>query len=218
MHFTADAMQQCSIQALGVKANFNISHHLQASGQVERANQTVVNILKKYVASNHRHWDVKMSLVLMAITATPHEATGVSLFEMKTGRQMTLPVHLLYQPGEASVATAYTTHQYMRDLSRHLQANFAFAQKCLGKTAEGRKAYYDRKASHDELLVGKKVWHYAFTKPGGQTALKVTTPYNSPPIILSRQQHMNCLILQNGSTPPVSLLIQTLSHTLSLTQ
>jgi len=45
-HFTAEVMRQLC-QALGVKANFHISHHPQASGQVERANRTVVNILKK---------------------------------------------------------------------------------------------------------------------------------------------------------------------------
>ena len=154
-------------QMLGVKANFHISHHPQASGQVERANRTVVHILKKYVASNHRDWDVKLPLVLMAIRATPHRTTGVSPFEMMTGRQMTLPLHLLYQPGEANIATAYTTHQYMTDLNEHLKATFAFAQKNLESNVEGRKAYYDQKASYNELQVGDKVWYFIFAQPTG---------------------------------------------------
>ena len=100
----------------------------------------------------------------MAIRATSHKSTGVSPFEMMTGRQMTLPLHLLYQPGEANIATAYTTHQYMTDLSEHLKATFAFAQEHLDKSAEGRKAYYDQKASHDEL----QVWYYIFAPPTGR--------------------------------------------------
>ena len=135
-HFTADVMHYLW-QVLGVKANFHISYHPQSSGQVERANRTVVNILKKYVASNHRDWDVKLPLVLMAIRATPHEATGFSPFEMMTGRQMTLPLHLLYQPGEASVATAYTTHQYMTDLNKHLKATFALHPETSGEERGG---------------------------------------------------------------------------------
>ncbi|KAL6487878.1 hypothetical protein MHYP_G00045040 [Metynnis hypsauchen] len=165
-HFTAEVMQQLW-QLLGVKANFHISHHPQSSGQVERANRTVITILKKYVTTNQRDWDVKLPLVLMAIRATPHEATGVSPFELMTGRQMTLPLHLLYQPGEASIAVAYTTHQYVEDLQKHLRAMFAFAQKKLEKSAEGRKAYYDQKASFDELQVGDKVWYYTFAPPTG---------------------------------------------------
>lgn len=114
------------------------------------------------MTANHKDWDVKLPLVLMAIRATPHTTTGISPFEMMTGRQMSLPLYLLYQPGEASIATAYTTHQYMTDLSKHLRDTFAFAQQHLNKSAEGRKAYYDQKASHHELQVGDKVWYFNF--------------------------------------------------------
>ncbi|CAJ1057626.1 hypothetical protein LDENG_00238730%2C partial [Xyrichtys novacula] len=170
-HFTSEVMQQLW-QLLGVKANFHISHHPLSSGQVERANRTVETILKKYVSANHKDWDVKLPLVLMAIRATPHGSTGFSPFELMTGRQMTLPLHLLYQPGEASIATAYTTHQYMTDLHQHLKATFAFTQEHLSKSAEGRKSYYDQKASQQELQVGDKVWYYLFTQPTGDKAPK----------------------------------------------
>ncbi|KAL7400941.1 hypothetical protein ABVT39_020212, partial [Epinephelus coioides] len=32
---------------------------------------------------------------------------------------------------------------------------------------EGRKAYYDQKASYEELQVGDKVWYYIFAQPTG---------------------------------------------------
>ncbi len=35
----------------------------------------------------------------------------------------------------------------------------------LQQRAEGRKAYYDLKASHHELNVGDKVWYYSFARP-----------------------------------------------------
>ncbi|KAL1268838.1 hypothetical protein QQF64_034201 [Cirrhinus molitorella] len=41
---------------------------------------------------------------------------------------------------------------------------FAFAQQNLQRSAEGRKAYYDQKASHQELEVGDKVWYYSFAQ------------------------------------------------------
>ncbi|KAL1258999.1 hypothetical protein QQF64_009576 [Cirrhinus molitorella] len=84
---------------------------------------------------------------------------------MMTGRQMMLPLHLLYQPGDMNLVTAYTTHQYLEELHKHLRATFAFAQQNLQISAEGRKAYYDQKASHQELEVGDKVWYYSFTQP-----------------------------------------------------
>ncbi|XDV51914.1 hypothetical protein PO909_020706 [Leuciscus waleckii] len=70
--------------------------------------------------ANQKDWDVKLPLVLMAIRATPQESTRVPPFELMTGRQMTLPLHLLYQPGDHNLVTAYTTSQYLDELHKHL--------------------------------------------------------------------------------------------------
>ena len=70
-------------------------------------------MLKKYVSANQKDWDVKPPLVPMTIRATPHRSTRVALFEMMTGRQMTLPLHLLYQPGDLNLIIAYTINQHL---------------------------------------------------------------------------------------------------------
>ncbi len=119
----------------------------------------------KYVSANQKDWDIKLPLVLMAARATPHQSTGVPPFTLMTGRNMTLPLHLLYQPGDLNLVTAYTTHQYLEELHQHLRTTFAFAQQQLQRSAEGRKAYYDQKASHHEFNVGDKVWYYSFARP-----------------------------------------------------
>ena len=165
-HFTATVMKEVW-EMLGVEAKFHIAYHPQSSGQVERANRTIVGMLKKYVSSNGRDWDVKLPLVLMALRATPHRTTGVTPFEMMTGREMTLPLHLLYRPEDVSIATAYTAHQYVTDLREHLQATFAWAQQSLETQVRGQKAYYDRKASGREYEVGHKVFYFSFVKPAG---------------------------------------------------
>ncbi len=163
-HFTAEIMQDVW-KLLGIQAKLHISHHPISSGQVERANRTVVSMLKKYVATNQKDWDIKLPLVLMAARATPHQSTGIPPFTMMTGRNMTLPLHLLYQPGDLNLVTAYNTHQYLEELHQHLRTTFAFAQQQLQRSAEGRKAYYDQKASHHELNVGDQVWYYSFARP-----------------------------------------------------
>ncbi len=163
-HFTAEIMQDVW-KLLGIQAKLHISHHPISSVQVERANRTVVSMLKKYVATNQKDWDIKLPLVLMAARATPHQSTGIPPFTMMTGRNMTLPLHLLYQPGDLNLVTAYNTHQYLEELHQHLRTTFAFAQQQLQRSAEGRKAYYDQKASHHELNVGDQVWYYSFARP-----------------------------------------------------
>ncbi|KAL1246803.1 hypothetical protein QQF64_034825 [Cirrhinus molitorella] len=48
---------------LGIHAQLHISRHPMASGQVERGNKTVVSILKKYVSTNQKDWDIKLPLL-----------------------------------------------------------------------------------------------------------------------------------------------------------
>ncbi len=78
---------------------------------------------------------------------------------------MKLPLHLLHQPGDLNLVTAYKTHQYLEELHQHLRMTFAFTQQQLQRSTEGRNAYYDRKASHHELHFGDKMWYYSFARP-----------------------------------------------------
>ncbi len=126
-HFTAKIMQEVW-KLLEIQAKLHISYHPISSGQVEQANRTGVSMLKKYVATNQKDWDIKLPLILMATRAIPHQSTGVPTFTLMTGRNLILPLHLLYQPGDLNLVTAYTTHQYMEELHQHLRTTFAFAQ------------------------------------------------------------------------------------------
>uniref|UniRef100_W5N942 Gypsy retrotransposon integrase-like protein 1 n=1 Tax=Lepisosteus oculatus TaxID=7918 RepID=W5N942_LEPOC len=182
-HFTATVMATLW-NMLGVKAQLHISYHPSILGP-GRKNRTVVSMLKKFVSTSSRDWDIKLPLVLMAIRATPHCSTGVPPFEMMTGRKMTLPLHCLYGVEDLSTTGVATAHQYVSDLRAHLQATFAFAQNNLGRSAEGRKAYYDRKAVNQELQVGDKVLYFQFAKPTG-VAWKFLPSWTGPHEIVNK--------------------------------
>ncbi|XDV11234.1 hypothetical protein PO909_000227 [Leuciscus waleckii] len=202
-HFTAEIMQKIW-RILGVQAKLHISHHPISSGQVERSNRTVVAMLRKYVSANQKDWDVKLPLVLMAIRATPQESTRVAPFELMTGRPMTLPLHLLYQPGDNNLVTAYTTSQYLDELHRHLKTTFAFAQQHLKTSAEGQKAFYDKKASHQELSVGDKVLYYSFALPPKQLSKKFLPHWTGPHEIVNKLSPVAYQIqLKRGPREPV---------------
>lgn len=76
---------------------------------------------------------------------------------MMMGREMTLPLHILYQPDDIGVGTVYTAHQCAAHLWEHLKATFTWA-------AKGSKAYYGWKTSH-EYQVDEKVLYFRFTIP-----------------------------------------------------
>ncbi|XP_070398130.1 uncharacterized protein [Nothobranchius furzeri] len=84
-------------------------------------------------------------------------------------------------------------HFYDQNLRTHLLAAFSFAQASLGKSAEGRKTYYDKKASHPELDVGDQAWYYIFapetgnnTATSGKLAKKLLPRWSGPYLITDK--------------------------------
>uniref|UniRef100_A0A8C5QDM2 Integrase catalytic domain-containing protein n=1 Tax=Leptobrachium leishanense TaxID=445787 RepID=A0A8C5QDM2_9ANUR len=162
-HFTSDVMTRMW-KMLGVKRKLHIAYRAASSGSVERYNQSIVNVLKKFVKESGKDWDIKLPLVLMAIRATPSTATKMSPFELMTGRKMVLPQHLLYRTSDQNLINAVTTHQYIENLRHHLQQAFAFVQWNLEKAAVSNKTYYDLKTTKKEYEIDEKVYLYNFSR------------------------------------------------------
>ncbi|CAH2223132.1 NYNRIN [Pelobates cultripes] len=178
---------------LGIKRKLHIAYRAASSGGVERYNQSIVNILKKYVKESGKDWDIKLPLVLMAIRATPSIATKLSPFELMTGRKMVLPQHLLYRTLDHNLINAATTHQYIKDLRKHLQHAFAFAQKNLEKAATGVKTYYDLKTTKKEYEITDQVYLYNFAR--NQVKENTFLPsWKGPYVIIDKISPVACKI------------------------
>ncbi|KAL1263465.1 hypothetical protein QQF64_006204 [Cirrhinus molitorella] len=69
----------------------------------------------------------------------------------------------------------------------HLRTTFAFAQQRLQNSAEGQKAYCDRKVSHKELDVGDKIWYYHYAQPFQTTYHRLSKKFQTLPCRISDQ-------------------------------
>ncbi len=96
-------------EILGVEAKF----HTQSLGQVVWANHTIVSMLKKYVGSNSKDWDVKLPLVLMTIRGTPHRTTGVAPFSKWWLAEKWPSRYIFYTVEKMSVLPLRTWHIIM---------------------------------------------------------------------------------------------------------
>lgn len=67
-----------------------------SEGMVERANQTIQNMLKAFIDHMQRDWDMFLSFVMMAYRSSVHEATKVPSVYMMLGREITLPIDLVF--------------------------------------------------------------------------------------------------------------------------
>jgi transposase InsO family protein len=75
-------------QLTGVEPRYITKYHPQASGKVERCNQTVTKIIQKLHHGEVRHWPALLPIIQMAINRLQKRITGQSPFVLMFGREM----------------------------------------------------------------------------------------------------------------------------------
>ncbi len=98
-NFTSRLMGQLNKQ-LGITAIRTTPFHPQTDGLVERFNQTLKNMLRKFVADTGRDWDKWLPFVLFAYREVPQASTGFAPFELLYGWQVQGPLDLLMKGWE----------------------------------------------------------------------------------------------------------------------
>ena len=67
---------------------------LQSNGLVERFNQSLQNMLHKYIQEKKEKWDDYLDTCSFAYNTSKHEPTKFTPFEIMFGRKAILPLNL----------------------------------------------------------------------------------------------------------------------------
>ena len=70
--------------------------HPRSDGMVEQLNRTLEAMLSKFVHENQWNWDRLLPLLAMAYQSAVHESTGCTPNELMFGRDVRLPVDLMF--------------------------------------------------------------------------------------------------------------------------
>ena len=80
---------------LGTNLNMSTSHHPQTDGQTERANRTIEDMLRAYVAPHQSDWDEHLIAAEFAYNNSVQASTGSTPFYLNHGRHPHTPLSLL---------------------------------------------------------------------------------------------------------------------------
>ncbi|XP_073668194.1 uncharacterized protein [Paramisgurnus dabryanus] len=157
-NFTSKLMGQLNRQ-LGIKAIRTTPYHPQTDGLVERFNQTLKNMLKKFVNDTGKDWDKWLPFVLFAYREVPQASTGFSPFELLYGWQVQGPLDLLRKGWEGTTSGAEEKGivQYVLEMRDRLERYREEAKENLQEAQKKQKLWYDKYARKREFLPGQKV-------------------------------------------------------------
>ena len=155
---------------LGIDKTRTTAMHPQSDGMVERLNRTIEETLSKFVARHQRDWDKHVYFVLMAYRSSVHESTGFSPSLLMLGREIELPVDLLFGPNPNSKSYEENKEgNYLEDLTATLWDVHAIARDKMRDASDRQKKQYDHKIFARQYSVGDAVWVFNPSKTKGRS-------------------------------------------------
>jgi hypothetical protein len=113
---------------LGVIKTRTTPYRPQSDGQTERFNRTLLAALSK-MSPQQEDWDLLVPLVCLYYRATVHAATGVTPALLMLGRELRLPVDLVFPPMERTVPDNYP--DYVAEIERRVHIASEYARQHL---------------------------------------------------------------------------------------
>jgi len=135
--------------------------HLEASGMVERFNQTYKKMLHHVIQQHRRQWYKFVPLMLWALREVPNAFTGTSPYMLVYGRTPRGPLAVLKESRTTESDTGASLAQPVEDYLLHLRSKLSeaaeFAQRHTNAAQQSYTAHYNLRARHKKFQAGDQV-------------------------------------------------------------
>ncbi|KYO29047.1 hypothetical protein Y1Q_0009856 [Alligator mississippiensis] len=156
MNFTLRVFEGVS-KALGIKHLKTAVYHPQTDALVECFNQTLKQMLKKFVAESPQDWDKMIPPLLSVVREAPQASTGFSPFELLYGRQPRGILNLIKEGWEEQRDKDQNLIQYVIQLRERLEAARSEVIGNLREAQQRQVRYYSRGTRERKFEVGDHV-------------------------------------------------------------
>lgn len=166
---------------LGIRKTRSTPLHPQSEGQVERLHRTLYDWLAKMIQEHQGDWDLQLPIALLAYRSSEHSTTGYSPAFLVYGRELSLPVHMLFgkPPNDECLP------QYVDALRERIHEAHTIARERLMMRAEDMKRRYDIGSRMPRFQEGDRVWLHNPRRTRGRNP-KLQCPWEGPCTVVKR--------------------------------
>ncbi|KAF1316912.1 hypothetical protein FI667_g15122, partial [Globisporangium splendens] len=126
---------------MGIKIAMTMAYRAQADGQTERQNLVLEDAIRCMVSYHGGDWSAHLGTIEYAHAASISAATGLTPFELDTGRKVANIVSQELEKIGRSAAIPFA--EYAKDFVAKRQEHIDMAKKNLTDAQERQKRYYD---------------------------------------------------------------------------
>ena len=176
---------------LSVRKTRTSPRNPRGNGQTERFNRTLLKMMRAYLSGEQEDWDQNLGCLTGAYRATPNESTNLSPNLLSLGREIRLPVDVVYGHKEGtSHADVPGFCDYIEDLRDRMLHAHEVARKYLCSNAKRSKAIYDTRLVLSNYSPGDLVWYLHETRKVG-ICPKLEKRYDGPFVVKRKLSELN---------------------------
>lgn len=143
---------------LGIKGIKTTPYHPQTDGLVERYNQTLKSMIRKFVAEDGKDWDRWLPYLMFSYREVPQASTGFSPFELLYGRQVRGPLEVLRDAWDpASDPQPVPVLHYVLQMREKMEQLSQLVHQNMEKAQVRQKHSFDKQARARVFQPGQEV-------------------------------------------------------------
>lgn len=152
-----------------------------SNGQVERYNQMILSYIRCQLEGDDRRWDENLAAFGLSLRSTVNRNTGFTPNMMQLGREVQLPVDILFGL-RSKLKMEESTSDYVKKVDKTMREVFHLARSTLQSAQKRQKCEYDNRSARREARyeVGDLVYTInSSTQVGHSTKLQpvMTGPF-----------------------------------------
>lgn len=163
----------CSLY--GCKKMRTTAYHPQGNGLCERANQTIIGMLRSLSAARRAQWPTLLPELTYLYNNTEHCSTGFTPFYLMFGRQGKLPKDLELIPEATEPVNPQTN--WVREHQRKIEMAREVVEKRMAAAHQRQEKCYNADARAMPINLGDKVWKKKNHRSSKLDAMWEDVPY-----------------------------------------
>ena len=158
--------------------------HPSSNGQVERYknyNRTLMDAVRCFVSKHQQDWDIWLPQIAAALRASVSRSTGFTPNRLMLGREVCMPVNLVYG-GPPDSGVTNDADGYLTSLEGLLKESHVLARETLKQSQHVKKKQYDLRVIQHKYKLHDLVYVLDSATIKGSSP-KLAPPWKGPGIV-----------------------------------